>query len=802
MVAKSRSEIQKAYRERLKAKDKEGYLRKERERRKKNYVPTGSLSRRERMRRNAAINVALRRHRKRKLQEKTDAEAEEKPKLVIKMPFNQRRNGPNKRIGRALRKKELDVEKLQVELEEVKKKYKTALKRIQRANLRKTQLKKKAPLTPKSKTEEQMRQMNLNKEQAKKIKCQLLLGNVVMEEIRVTKQHNKIGHSKLLHNTLAGKIVKKYRCISLLSRNSGFSRSLLSGTSSKSLVMERKTRKRELQCYRDDVIDFMERDDNSRNMPGKSDHVKIDKNTVQKRVLTDYLSNLHLKFLGENPTAKISLTTFQRIRPRNILTTSFITRNSCLCTKHQNMALLVKALQQEGLDISKNPETFVSNYTVHEIEEKVNAEVNKNEITFSQWKRITMDDNGQKKTTMKIVETTKSKTEFAAHLQDQFTLFTEHVKRMRKQYEEIRELKQNLPLHHAIIHMDFAENYCCKSMDEIQSAYWNQNLVTLHPAVVYTPGDSGICHASYVYISDDLNHNSSAVVTFIKDIIEEIKLKMDPNVECLHYWTDSPTSQYRNKTIFQLIANHEKLFGMKAIWNYFEAGHGKGPCDGIGGSTKRMADQAMKSGKAVIQDAMDFFAWTQSEHCNLKNIKFKFIPKERCENTAEEIQKWISKPVKGTMKIHAVAGLGSNIILVNETSCYCSCCIAGDRCDVWRREICGPLEAEVTDNNKEGMEMQNVNERRIGTYVAATYEAKVYIGKITDLDLEDDLCYKVNFLQQKKRQFQWPKNPDEIWCRRQDVLFEVQEPTPSGKSKRLLKLSPEDRKNVDNVEID
>ena len=91
MVAKPRSEIQKAYRERFRAKDKEGYLKKERERRrrKKNYVPTQSLSRREIIRRNSAIKVAVRKHRERKLQEKTDAEAEEKPKLVIKMPFNQ-----------------------------------------------------------------------------------------------------------------------------------------------------------------------------------------------------------------------------------------------------------------------------------------------------------------------------------------------------------------------------------------------------------------------------------------------------------------------------------------------------------------------------------------------------------------------------------------------------------------------------------------------------------------------------------------------------------------------------------------
>jgi hypothetical protein len=33
--------------------------------------------------------------------------------------------------------------------------------------------------------------------------------------------------------------------------------------------------------------------------------------------------------------------------------------------------------------------------------------------------------------------------------------------------------------------MDFAENYSCKSVEEIQTAYWNQTGVTLHPVVVY-----------------------------------------------------------------------------------------------------------------------------------------------------------------------------------------------------------------------------------------------------------------------------------------------------------------------------
>ena len=50
--------------------------------------------------------------------------------------------------------------------------------------------------------------------------------------------------------------------------------------------------------------------------------------------------------------------------------------------------------------------------------------------------------------------------------------------------------------------------------------------------------------------------------------------------------------------------------GVKARWNYFVADHGKGPCDELGGCTKRMAYEAIRSGKVVIQDATDFFPWT------------------------------------------------------------------------------------------------------------------------------------------------------------------------------------------------
>ena len=82
--------------------------------------------------------------------------------------------------------------------------------------------------------------------------------------------------------------------------------------------------------------------------------------------------------------------------------------------------------------------------------------------------------------------------------------------------------------------------------------------------------------------------------------------------------------------MFYILSNHADLFGFPASWNYFEAGHGKGPCDGVGGSVKRMADEAVKQQKVVLQDAKDFFAWTQSIAQSPK-INYKFVPKDQCE---------------------------------------------------------------------------------------------------------------------------------------------------------------------------
>lgn len=206
-----------------------------------------------------------------------------------------------------------------------------------------------------------------------------------------------------------------------------------------------------------------------------------------------------------------------------------------------------------------------------EIIENIENKVTSNNIVIGQWIRVQIDVKGQTKSVMKIVDAEMSKVEFLEHVKTQTNEFEGHVKRIQTQYNEMKRLKENLPANHCIVHMDFSENFSCKSVQEIQSTYWNQTSVTLHPIVIYYKlSDSNeLLHKSIVVISDEMGHNAPTVLTIIDKLIPEIK-SLNPALKYIHYWTDGPNSQYRNKIIFHAVANHASTYGVAATWNYWE----------------------------------------------------------------------------------------------------------------------------------------------------------------------------------------------------------------------------------------
>ncbi|KAK2169937.1 hypothetical protein NP493_1168g00001 [Ridgeia piscesae] len=64
-----------------------------------------------------------------------------------------------------------------------------------------------------------------------------------------------------------------------------------------------------------------------------------------------------------------------------------------------------------------------------------------------------------------------------------------------------------------------------------------------------------------------------------------------PDLDTIHFFSDGPTFQYRQKVILFLFCT--KIFdaGYHAgSWNFWEASHGKGAPCGIGGAIKRKAN--------------------------------------------------------------------------------------------------------------------------------------------------------------------------------------------------------------------
>ena len=341
--------------------------------------------------------------------------------------------------------------------------------------------------------------------------------------------------------------------------------------------------------------------------------------------------------------------------------------------------------------------------------------------------------------------------------------------------------------------MDFVEDYRCRYQEEIQSAYWSQTQVTIHPVVAYYKKAGKLVHQSYVFISDESNHDAKFVFALLRKLVPTIS-ELIPGLKFIHYRTDSPTSQYRNKTIFKIVSCHEEYFNVLPSWNYMEAGHGKGPCDPIGGIAKRRADLAVKNDKAVIQDAKDFHTWAKKSE-ETSAIKYSFISTEDFSNAAAFLSTACEsmKTVVGTMKIHAILPHVANELWVRDTSCFGSCCFNGSfqkktKCTGWRLVN---LKVRLTKSTDEYVLKKNVNEEAVvfdvNDYVAAVYDRRVYIGEITEVEESEA---NISFLDHKgevssNTVFREPIRKDEIWVERKNILCVLPAPTETKCGKKF-----------------
>ncbi|KAK6183257.1 hypothetical protein SNE40_010768 [Patella caerulea] len=188
------------------------------------------------------------------------------------------------------------------------------------------------------------------------------------------------------------------------------------------------------------------------------------------------------------------------------------------------MALKLKCLRSLDINISPNPEVVKKAVSVDDMKEKMQS-IEIPAVEYEEWRRVEVE--GKKK--MRIVKLTKGTADFQDIILNQYSLFLGHVSRVSAQYKVILDLKANLPMGHIILQMDFAENFTCQTMDEIQSAYWNATSVTIRPVVAYRRNEEGtMSRKNFAFISDINNYNSTAVLAILKILIPFLKKILTP----------------------------------------------------------------------------------------------------------------------------------------------------------------------------------------------------------------------------------------------------------------------------------
>ncbi|KAI4800038.1 hypothetical protein KUCAC02_016575 [Chaenocephalus aceratus] len=183
--------------------------------------------------------------------------------------------------------------------------------------------------------------------------------------------------------------------------------------------------------------------------------------------------------------------------------------------------------------------------------------------------------------------------------QGQLRHFKRHTFNIKSQFTHDRELRKSMTNQEYLIHVDFSENYSCKLAAEIQAMHFapNQKQATLHTGILHVGGTAE--HMCFSTMSASKEKGPPAMWAHLSPIPDEVKASY-PSVEVVHFFSDGPCTQYRQKGNFFLFSTELTNCGFKrGTWNFFEASHGKGAPDGVGGLLKRTADRLVSQGHDI-----------------------------------------------------------------------------------------------------------------------------------------------------------------------------------------------------------
>lgn len=545
-------------------------------------------------------------------------------------------------------------------------------------------------LTPITKVNALLNGSQIDSSKVEEVKKNLIFGEIIQQQLMKSyKELKSDRHKQLVKKMLNGDIVKKYKMKTKVATAIKYRKTFKTNNS----CITKFERKKSQRSQRSDNIkrkieEFLELEINSRVCPGKKEFVKKNKIIKQKRFLSNTLKNLYMAFIQSFPNLKVSYKFFCLSRPFWIQAMKMSDRDTCKCVTHSNMELIVQSLYSNNIIFAKKPSDIISDICCNTRDEECLLrkcktcseskphfkEYDENiPLQYFQWINLKQNYFDKKTKTLKQnrkvvkqpqqVITSTLITVFLKKLPS----FMSHEARILHQHTWMSDLKKALKSTEILIHCDFSENYSLKYTEETQAFHFggSRQQITLHTVVVYHREGSETRHKSFCTLSESLNHGPSAIWAHLWPILKEFYEK---NVKIIHFLSDSPATQYRNKYMFSFITNHFiKQFPKveRVTWNYHEAGHGKGAPDGIGGVCKRSADRVILQGK----DLPDFSTLVRTLKECCPGISFHAISPEEIDVFSNIINEGPILAYKGTMKVHQVV-TGQGKLWLRSLSCF------------------------------------------------------------------------------------------------------------------------------------
>ena len=336
----------------------------------------------------------------------------------------------------------------------------------------------------------------------------------------------------------------------------------------------------------------------------------------------------------------------------------------------------------------------------------------------------------------------------------------------RKQAASFKSLVEGCDGKNVVLQVDFSENATIASQREIQSAHWNNGQATLFTAHVWIKAgseDTGAESKSMVTVSDDLNHTKYSIYVFMQRILGYLKATF-PSIELVNVFSDSPTSQFKQRFLLSNLYAWEMEHDLKIVWNFFATSHGKGVVDGIGGTLKRAVWRNIKAERAHVTNASEY-STLGKQLC--PNINIEFVSKEDiAELTSFLDTKWSNtKPVPRTHQVHCVKSHGSDSVQVSDTTDggEARVCVIRTTTTTQIEQSEQEKEDKVEDEDKE-----EVTDIQVGQWVVVLYDEVEYPGEVKSID--SNAGVQVNVMHKSGSCWKWPQTRDMIYYKKSDIL--------------------------------